>query len=489
MSAKVIDATGILAHAILQLLHDKAIDEETIRKLLIFANEEPEPVKSTRRIAPEWRGAEWSAFARGTAVLKELFIHAAFVRDLSIEFIGESYFLITDGQREVSFWLAQPETVTLVARHIAHSKQLSKVLLSRADVRVPQGKLLQRNKRLSALEYAKRIGFPVVVKPDFGSGGEGVTAGIADDAAFSFAWKAARKAAPDADIVVEKHIPGRDFRLLVVGGELVATSLRVPATIEGDGTTTIEGLFEKRNEARQSNPYLAGKPFAMTPQMERNLRESGMSLATVLGAGQELQLDTVANTGRGECIDVTEEVHPGFYPIAARAARVLPRAIHVGIDLIASDISLAPEAQEWGVCEINTTPGLGMHHFPIAGKPRDTAGLVIELLFPGRRICPRSEFRSVRTVLTGAVISPNFHRWLWKRANIRGLGGWVRNIEDGRAEAVFAGPPRAVESMLSQCRRGLPPSTVAALDVEDFTGATPPNFEVCTGEEVSAPLF
>jgi acylphosphatase len=41
-----------------------------------------------------------------------------------------------------------------------------------------------------------------------------------------------------------------------------------------------------------------------------------------------------------------------------------------------------------------------------------------------------------------------------QRARSRGLAGWVRNLHDGRVEAVFEGPEETVEAMVDWCRRG-----------------------------------
>lgn len=51
-----------------------------------------------------------------------------------------------------------------------------------------------------------------------------------------------------------------------------------------------------------------------------------------------------------------------------------------------------------------------------------------------------------------------------ERARTRGLAGWVRNLLDGRVEAVLEGPDEAVESMVDWCRRG--PRGAEVTDVE-----------------------
>ncbi|MFC7165541.1 acylphosphatase [Halospeciosus flavus] len=51
-------------------------------------------------------------------------------------------------------------------------------------------------------------------------------------------------------------------------------------------------------------------------------------------------------------------------------------------------------------------------------------------------------------------------------ARERGVDGWVRNLDDGRVEAVFEGPAAAVESMVEWCHTGSPAADVADVTVE-----------------------
>ena len=51
-------------------------------------------------------------------------------------------------------------------------------------------------------------------------------------------------------------------------------------------------------------------------------------------------------------------------------------------------------------------------------------------------------------------------------ARERGVDGWVRNLDDGRVEAVFEGPREAVESMVDWCHEGSPRAEVSDVSVE-----------------------
>jgi acylphosphatase len=52
------------------------------------------------------------------------------------------------------------------------------------------------------------------------------------------------------------------------------------------------------------------------------------------------------------------------------------------------------------------------------------------------------------------------------QARERGVDGWVRNLADGRVEAVFEGAPDAVEAMVEWCHTGSPRAEVDDVDVE-----------------------
>jgi acylphosphatase len=51
-------------------------------------------------------------------------------------------------------------------------------------------------------------------------------------------------------------------------------------------------------------------------------------------------------------------------------------------------------------------------------------------------------------------------------ARERDLDGWVRNLDDGRVEAVFEGPRATVEELVEWCRTGSPAATVEDVAVE-----------------------
>jgi len=58
------------------------------------------------------------------------------------------------------------------------------------------------------------------------------------------------------------------------------------------------------------------------------------------------------------------------------------------------------------------------------------------------------------------------------RAESLGLTGWVRNLPDGRVEAVFEGEESKIKEMIAWCHQGPPAAVVRKVDVtaEDYLG-------------------
>src|SRR5690606_23220131 len=125
------------------------------------------------------------------------------------------------------------------------------------------------------------------------------------------------------------------------------------------------------------------KPIVLTELMTATLGKLGLDEGSVLEAGRKVELHSVANIGSGgEGVEVTEIVHPDWAEIAVAAREAIFNAHHVGLDVIAEDISLPPHGQRWCVIEVNTNPDFGANHFPIGSAGRDVAGVLTDSLFP-----------------------------------------------------------------------------------------------------------
>ena len=90
----------------------------------------------------------------------------------------------------------------------------------------------------------------MVVKPQDGNQGKGVTVNITTREQLDAAYASA---AVHGEVMVEKFLPGFDFRLLVVGDRLVAAARRDPPQVIGDGTKTVRELVDIVEDPRRED--------------------------------------------------------------------------------------------------------------------------------------------------------------------------------------------------------------------------------------------
>ena len=77
-----------------------------------------------------------------------------------------------------------------------------------------------------------------------------------------------------------------------------------------------------------------------------------------------------------------------------------------------------------------------------------------------------AEKARVHVLIEGRVQGVFFRASTRDEARARGLSGWVRNLADGRVEAVFEGDKAVVENMLAWCRKGPPYAYVDQVDID-----------------------
>ena len=109
---------------------------------------------------------------------------------------------------------------SLIATDIACDKELTKAMLDEAGVPVPKGRVVDT--REDAIEAAQDLGFPIVIKPLNANHGKGVAINLTTREEVEQAYD--RAADYSADVIIERFIAGRDHRVLVVNGEVVAVA-------------------------------------------------------------------------------------------------------------------------------------------------------------------------------------------------------------------------------------------------------------------------
>ncbi|MBL0966760.1 MAG: cyanophycin synthetase, partial [Blastomonas sp.] len=268
----------------------------------------------------------------------------------------------------------------LIGAELAANKHAAKRLLGDIGLPVPRGEVVRD--RPSAIAAARRLGWPVVVKPLDGNHGRGVSTHVGDNAMLLAAFDAARSIS--RSVIIEQMLTGTDHRFLVVGGKLVAVAERVPAHVVGNGRDSIRKLIDTVNaDPRRGDGHQAVLTrIGLDDALHACLALQNRSIDSIPLPGEHVALAGTANLSTGgTAIDRTNAIHPDNAAIAARAAMILGLDV-AGIDFIAPDITQPVRETGGGVIEVNAAPGFRMHLEPSEGASRDVARPVIEMLFP-----------------------------------------------------------------------------------------------------------
>ncbi len=284
------------------------------------------------------------------------------------------------GSKQKRIQAAETSDTSAIAEAIAQDKELTKDLLHAAGVAVPMGKVVDNAD--DAWKVAQELGSTIVIKPRDGNQGKGVAVNIKSEeqvrTAFEVAQHYGRK------IIVERYMPGQDFRLLVVGDRLIAAARRDPPQVIGDGKSTIVQLVEEINK----DP-LRGDGHA-TPLTKiriddialATLSKKGLQAESIPIMGQKVVLRNNANLSTGgSATDVTEDVHPDLAASAITAAKMVGLDI-CGVDIVCEAVYKPLEEQGGGVVEVNAAPGLRMHLNPSYGKSQPVGDAIISMMYP-----------------------------------------------------------------------------------------------------------
>ncbi len=270
------------------------------------------------------------------------------------------------------------DRTSVIAVDLAANKDDTKRALTAVGLPVPNGCVV--GTRENAIARLQDASAPLVVKPLDGNQGRGVSLNLATAEQVGEAFDLAREVSKK--VIVEEMFRGNDYRVVIVGGRMVAAAQRIPAHVWGDGRHTVRELIDLANcDPRRGDDH--DKPMTKIhadPLVIAILKRQGRGLDDVPEQGQMVLLRESANLSTGgEARDVTDRVHPSVRQLCERAARVVGLDV-CGVDLVVPDIE--QPFTSGGIVEVNAAPGIRMHHFPAEGVPRDVGGAIIEMLYP-----------------------------------------------------------------------------------------------------------
>jgi cyanophycin synthetase len=323
--------------------------------------------------------AERRAFGPSTQAI----IDEAASRDIPWMRLNEASLVqLGQGRYQQRIRATMTSLTSALATDIASDKKMTNRLLAAAGLPVPRSEVVRTFDE--AVTAGARIGYPVVTKPLDGNHGRGVGLELGDEDAVRHGFERAVAESRSGRVVVESFVRGNDYRVLVIGGRMVAVAERVPAHVTGDGQHTVRELVDLTNQdpRRGFGHEKVLTRIAIDPKAEELVRAQGYGLDVVPPEGQRVLLALTGNMSTGGIsIDRTWEAHEDNVEIAEEAARVVGLDV-AGIDFLAPDISLPVRETGGAIVEVNAAPGFRMHTHPTEGEAQYVAKPVIDALFP-----------------------------------------------------------------------------------------------------------
>lgn len=259
---------------------------------------------------------------------------------------------------------------------IYDDKNIFKSLLRHNELPHPEGKAFFS--KTKAFNYGKKLGFPLVVKPASSSLSLHVSLQINDDSTLKKAIDIAKII--NCRIIVERFISGDVHRMMFVGDQFLVCSKRQPASIIGDGQSTISELIDafNNNPLRGNVGSLGVVLFKIEKgkQLKEYLNIKGLSLNSILERGKKIFLADKSNISNGaEVINLTEEVCDENVKLFEKVHVALGIAVSA-IDFICMDVSKPWYSQPFAFLENNSFPAIDPQHFPSTGKAVDVAKVI-----------------------------------------------------------------------------------------------------------------
>lgn len=413
----------------------------------------PEPKRPAAAVPPN-RFPDYPLAGAALAVRSMLLETEALRLGLATRRLARDFFLVErpgTGQ-SLGFFDSESTQTSVAASMAAADKGVTRILLERAGLPVPEGATFPATARDQAYQAGLALGFPLVVKPAGGSKGTAVTTGITSETALARALDEviASKYA-DTGIVIERFATGHDYRLLVTRRGLLSVVRREPASVIGDGQRSVEELVLAANVVRRHNPHLGKRLIRLDERVDEQLAQQGLTRHSVPAAGQRVQLRAEANLSLGgDSREVRDETHPSFQELAVAVLDAIPGLPYAGLDVLLEDHRIPVDQQQVTIIEVNSRPVQSLHHFPMYGPPRNVSvDLVREaVVAAGWPVTTPTDQLTVALTVAGRVDSRSYQRWLAGMAGPLGVSGWIGDGGEGRIEGVLHGAPPRVGLLL-----------------------------------------
>lgn len=241
-----------------------------------------------------------------------------------------------------------------------------------AEQGIPHAKGTTFINPLKAVRFARNNGFPLVVKPNVSGFSRGSYFPINNIRELLGAAFLAKGWWPVS--VVEQYLEGKNYRVLVVEGEIMSVIRRYPPFVDGDGESTISRLIDQENAMReemQLGPVI--HPIPKDSKIIKYLKKQQLTLDSVPEPGARIRLFNRIALAPGGVVEIVDKTNlpPENRELFVKLLNSFKANI-LGIDAIfEKGIEESYRTQKAILLEVNSRPYLKMHDFPRFGQAED----------------------------------------------------------------------------------------------------------------------
>lgn len=314
----------------------------------------------------------------------QILIKDAIKRGISVKVIDrdENFIMLSKGNK--TEYIKQATKTSLDSYSsvlIMENKVITKMMLEKNNIRVPKGQNYRDNNEAKK-GYNLFKDRKVVIKPKSTNFGIGITIFKENftrelyERAIDIAFK------HDNSILIEEFIPGKEYRIFVIGDEVVGILHRVPANVIGDGVKNIgELVTEKNKDPLRGKGYKTPlEKIKLGEAEEMFLHERGKDFNYIPKINETVFLRENSNVSTGgDSLDYTDDIPNEYKEIAVAAAKAVSATI-CGVDMMISDINEEFKEENYGIIELNFNPAIHIHCYPYRGKNRKLGDKILDAL-------------------------------------------------------------------------------------------------------------
>lgn len=313
----------------------------------------------------------------------QILLKAAIKNGVKFEILDrDENFIVLEKDKKVEYVKQATKTSldSYVTMLIMENKVVTKKVLEKENIIVPQGKDYFNIEEAKS-DYRK-YGAGIVIKPKSTNFGLGITIFKEEfskedyEKALEIAFK------EDNSILIERFIKGKEYRIFVIGDEVVGILHRVPANVKGDGERSIKELVEEKNldPLRGVGYKTPLEKIRLEDSEKLFLKGQGLTIEYIPKKDEVVYLRENSNISTGgDSLDYTDDILDAYKKIAIKASKAVGAKI-CGVDMMIEDIKNPNPIDNYAIIELNFNPAIHIHCYPYKGKNRNLGEKILKAL-------------------------------------------------------------------------------------------------------------